>query len=742
VKASASRLLPAAAASCGLAAGAAIATLWFAPPHPGQLPGAMLMHGLDGRAPLRMVITVIAATLAGAWLARPLEAYLRADVRTQPWVAPAIAASLATGLWMALLDPFNVVAVLFVPLTAALALVLARRVPATFTARDTVLLPATLVIFTAISPVLPVTLALPVAVTAVFAVRLATTAESFAFAPAAMILLVRMWVPGGWAARGAAIAVVLVSPFLLRVPRASRRRLLIWFAYPLFAVALGAATLPENAEGMPRLNLFEDGHSLTPGAAILRGERPYRDFVPGHGLISDGLFDATVMALGPDDAGSVLRARRVFAALLPAMLYFVVLAACGSAEAAVLAVLLAASVIVTGTPWVRPVTAFEATLPLRAVPSLAALAASAAALRLRSRRWLVAAGVLAVLAGFTSVEFGLYAFVTGTAAALRFSASWRQRGRALLSLAAGTAAAGVVALISLGAIGALPAFLRTMFVELPPLTEAGSLGLFHFPPGRADQQAFPEILGGLFAPQMRWSAAWGLVAVATAAAMTRKPGSRRLEPIVVCGIWTVVAGLSYAERLNVYFMPAAIAVAVLAARHLSPSWRAAAVLTMVVVAGPTVALARLQYFQTATRTSDPALVRYPAVPRARGVWVERDNARRLEAVRGFLDARLAPGQTFFDFANMPSLYYFFDRRLPIRQKEVGFYETEALQREVIGRLDRDPSVRAALMQFPNQGSTGLDGVPNAVRAPLVFDYLRTHFTPGYEREGVVFWLRR
>jgi hypothetical protein len=752
VKGLASRFLPVAAALWGFAAGVAGATLWIREPHPGQLPGAMLMHGLDGRAPVRMVLTVIAAMVIGAWLARPLAAFLRRDARTQGWVAPAIAASLATGLWLVLLDPFNVVAAVFLPLTAALALVLARRVPATFTARDTVLLPATVVVFTALSTWLPLPFALPAAAAAVLAVRLATSAEGFSAAPAAMLLLVRMWVPGGWIARAAAIAVVLGSPLLLHalpVRSASpaqgsrgRRRLLAWFAYPLFAVALAAATLPENVEGMPRLNLFEDGHSLMPAAAMLHGERPYRDIVPGHGLISDGLFDAAVMALGADDAGAVLRGRRVFAALLPAALYFVVLAGCGSAEAAILAVLLAASLIVTGTPWVRPVTAFEATLPLRAVPSVAALAAAAAALRLRAHRWLFAAGILAVLAGFTSVEFGLYAFVTVTAAALRFSASWRQRGRALLWFAGGTAAAGLVAAIALGAIGALPAFLRTMLIELPPLRDAGSLGFFHFPAGRPDLQAFPEIVAGLFAPQLRWSVAWGLVAVGTAAAMTRQPGSRCIEPIVACGIWTMLAALSYAERSNVYFMPVAVAVAVLGSRLLPRPWRAAAIVMLVLLAGPTAALTRLQWFQVTTSTGDPALVRYAPLPRAHGVWVERDNAQKLEAARAFLESSLGPGETFLDFANMPILYYFFDRRCPIRQKEVAFYEAEALQREVIARLEEDRSVRAALMQFPNQGATALDDVPNAVRTPLVFEYLRTHFTPAYERDGVIFWVRR
>ena len=102
---------------------------------------------------------------------------------------------------------------------------------------------------------------------------------------------------------------------------------------------------------------------------------------------------------------------------------------------------------------------------------------------------------------------------------------------------------------------------------------------------------------------------------------------------------------------------------------------------------------------------------------------------------------MKPNETFFDFANMPILYYLFDRRCPVRQPEVPFYESETLQREVIARLDGDPTVRAALVQFPNQGFVAIDGVPNAIRAPLVAQYLREHFAPAYASDGVVFWIK-
>jgi hypothetical protein len=133
-------------------------------------------------------------------------------------------------------------------------------------------------------------------------------------------------------------------------------------------------------------------------------------------------------------------------------------------------------------------------------------------------------------------------------------------------------------------------------------------------------------------------------------------------------------------------------------------------------------------------------VAYTGVSRAGHALFDADNARKLGAAQAYVD-RLPAGTTFFDFSNMAGLYYFFDRRLPIRQLETPMYQTERGQREVIARLESDQSVVAALMCFPNRGEADIDGIPSAVRAPLVFQYLREHFTPDYQSEGVVFWRR-
>jgi hypothetical protein len=111
-------------------------------------------------------------------------------------------------------------------------------------------------------------------------------------------------------------------------------------------------------------------------------------------------------------------------------------------------------------------------------------------------------------------------------------------------------------------------------------------------------------------------------------------------------------------------------------------------------------------------------------------------------VKRFIDARLQRGDTFFDFTNRGVLYFLFDRDCPVRQYEVAFYQPEERQREVIAQLERNPHVRAALVPAGPDDNTGVDGVPNPIRAPMVWAYLQEHFQPSFQEGSVVFWMRK
>ena len=72
---------------------------------------------------------------------------------------------------------------------------------------------------------------------------------------------------------------------------------------------------------------------------------------------------------------------------------------------------------------------------------------------------------------------------------------------------------------------------------------------------------------------------------------------------------------------------------------------------------------------------------------------------------------------------------------------MAFYETEALQREVIARLEANPRVRFAIVSTAVDAAS-VDGVANSTRAPLVWEYIQQRFALDHEEGGLAFWYRR
>ena len=129
------------------------------------------------------------------------------------------------------------------------------------------------------------------------------------------------------------------------------------------------------------------------------------------------------------------------------------------------------------------------------------------------------------------------------------------------------------------------------------------------------------------------------------------------------------------------------------------------------------------------------------LPRAQGALLSDRDAAVIDAVYRYAQPRLAEGETFFDFSNRNLLYFLLDRDCPIRQPEVAFYETEALQQEVIARLETNRRVRFAITSA-NVDAATVDGVANSIRAPLVWAYIQQHFALDHEEAGLQFWYRR
>jgi hypothetical protein len=138
----------------------------------------------------------------------------------------------------------------------------------------------------------------------------------------------------------------------------------------------------------------------------------------------------------------------------------------------------------------------------------------------------------------------------------------------------------------------------------------------------------------------------------------------------------------------------------------------------------------------------PTFERVTSPARAGGVLFKETDAHAVEMMRRTLaQVRLQPDQTWFDFANLPALYYLFDRDCPIRYYEVSFFQDFARQREVIAALDTNPKVRLAILPVSGSTAYAIDGIPNELRAQAVFEYLQLNFRPLLVDRDLQVWIR-
>ncbi|MFP5246571.1 MAG: hypothetical protein ACLGH0_07740, partial [Thermoanaerobaculia bacterium] len=236
---------------------------------------------------------------------------------------------------------------------------------------------------------------------------------------------------------------------------------------------------------------------------------------------------------------------------------------------------------------------------------------------------------------------------------------------------------------------------------------------------------------------------WCAIAIFVGVTVTRRV-SRRLEPIVLIAVWMVATALSYAERHHLYFgivAPIVIVFVVLRLLRRNRELAVAVIVASMVLAGPTTHLGVLGWMRNARGPIEKEWIEVASPPRARGALFHEADARVIASVEKYLALSLRPDETFFDFTNSSLLYFLFRRDCPIREYEVAFFETEELQREVIRRIETNPKVRAVLVPATPLGRFTIDGVPNADRAPLVWQYLQTHFHPDFQEGEVVFWRR-
>jgi len=468
---------------------------------------------------------------------------------------------------------------------------------------------------------------------------------------------------------------------------------------------------------------FEAGHSLSPAQSYLAGAKPYLDIAPIHGWGSDGGFDAFLfrrfgasirLFMWRESAGSVL-------ALLMLIAYSVsCLGPVWGGWAALLSVVICPGLI------------------SRQVLAFAAMACLARALRGASSAWAVLAGVLAAFEIFYSLEYGIIVLV-GVIVGLamiwlldgRFEDSSASAFRLVLLFAVGVLGGAAPFLIALTGHGAVVAFLHGSFVDMSkwadvvwglpagPLWSALPLGFL--------AQSDVHVLAIGFA--LALAASILLVLAATGRLDTT---DRVIFVALAAGIAALRPMLGRLDGPHVarYGVFAAVPLT----WSLMRSWRSGSArfaltgtLAVFVIAAlhPLRALenhlAIVENSARQFRSSSPL-----TIARSGGALLPLYDVQNMVALRTYLDDNLRPGETFFDFANQPTLYFVADRRSPVRYMTVAQYEAPERQREVLSALERE---QPPVVVLPTGMYANLDGVSNAERAPLVAQYVERHYRP-------------
>jgi len=726
----------------GLAVAITIAPYWQRPAPAAQIPGyAKNVAHLDARAPFWFVLSMALLPILFPILFRPVVRRLAGGF---VWARNGATMASVVALWSTIIDQHFIRSVVPAAIAIVVCAVLAN-VDLRFTRRDVILIPATLCTFIALIDLLPkldVQDHLVIAGTIVLAVRVIVAflnvgrsapepALAFAVAPLGLMLQSSFFSYDqrhlGWPS----LAIVVITPFILRPLIRDVRRwraILAFVSYPIAAFGYSTSTGLVGAEGKPRANFFEGGHSLMPASEMLRGEKAYRDVLPAHGLIEDGLLDYLTLRFGHKRTiGATLKMRDTVAAFDTIALYAVGAAMTGSPEAGFCGYLLS-------------MTYGSAQTSVRVLPAMVALAFILAAVWRRRPRLFGYAAFAVVVAGLTSLDFAAYAFVVLVVAILR---SGGQRMRALRAAGIGFAAAGVPLLLALLIAGIVRDFFAGTFVEIPSMTAAYTLDLFFPPTVFGHYRQFPEALVAIFDKPGYLYVYWVAAVLVVATLISRRP-RRRLETIVLGAFFIVVASISYAERHHLHYSfiitPLLVAFAFLLFRS---GRRVAASIAVVVMIAGGFASAHMAVVGMLRRAHGPIAPNWTEIgdiPRARGALWSVPDAALIASVKKYADLSLAPDETFFDFTNRGILYFLLNRDCPVREEEVAYYEPEGRQRAVIAALDRNRRVRAALVPKAGDG-TAVDGIPNEQRAPLVWEYVRTHFHPDFEEGDVVFWRR-
>ena len=565
-----------------------------------------------------------------------------------------------------------------------------------------------------------------------------------------------------------ATGVVLLLAFRRsRPPRPARMRAAVaWLAVPLLLFVVGWTSI---ANSLRWVDLFHRGESLGPAAEYLAGEIPYCDVFILHGLMDDGMLDAWLMRWGGADI-AVTNARIVaMSALAMVALWILAFLLFDSLPLSLLVVALGAMTFVENA---------------RALLELSVLALLFAGLWRASRAATFAAGALSAVTLFYSLDVGLYS-IAGSAAGIVVWMLWRWRSRGAArplpageSRAAGEGStdegrrpiaalpwylAGLLAgatpfLLWLGSLGALGAFFRVSFVEVPrfidPVWSLPFPDLSSFFQSGLQIRSIADFLLGersrfLLNPLVLGA---GVLVLVARFARNRAPEKIDLALLLLAsfGVVTQRSALGRADFPHQYFSafliaPTLVVLLVLLGRASSRIWRDESAGGRLLLAA--LALMLLPLFAGLLWIPDLVAARLDSIVHFRAqrspAWHDPAAAvveDRIGAVSSEIRRRTAPSDPIFDFSNQPAFYFFSQRRNPTRFFQIPIASAPRFQMEILTDLERTrPPV--VLRKSP-QAFDRFDGIPNDLRAQAVAAYLDSLYEHETTVRGVEIWTRK
>jgi len=462
------------------------------------------------------------------------------------------------------------------------------------------------------------------------------------------------------------------------------------------------------------MDMFHEGEHLAPASVLLDGGRPYGDTFFLHGFATDGGLDALVLG-GTPSPRKTRRVQTVLDAAALAMLVPIAAEITGTTAGFIAAVILSLCAIGAGEVPVFPY--------FRWLPLLIAVWALLAYRTAPRSRYLFIAAIASSLGILWSLDVGMCAVAATAIVILIYT-----RRVTLIAVAAITAPL-IVLLI---ARADLPHFFRDSFVIIPrsidaiwslPAKPFPSLSLLVHPAAlwkwlaSEDARYYlpPVFFGFLLALAVRTRdmriaiiAIFSIILFRTAAGRCSWSHTRYGIPLLGMAVVAFLFEPMLRRPLNVWRTIAIVVASVLAFRYFE-------------IADNATLGAKLLAGWPARQRHD-GLVPYP-MARGRGIYTYPENAADLAALADLV--RSAGPGTIFDLSGERALYYFLDRRPPMRCADVAMLSNPELNAEAMRQLDAHPPVLVVLEGTKILGS--LDGVANRDRIPAIAAWIDAHY---------------